>query len=144
MPPLFAGEVPLKLSDGREFTLTFNNETLFEAEIASGKPLKIFMLELGMEFFGAIRVVLLVALRPKHPEIKIEDCSDMMMGGDLDVIEAAIKAGFTASHPDASQSEGKDGENPPRGRGGTRSGRSGAKSASTRRPSGKQPRALSK
>lgn len=138
MPPLFAGEVPLNLSDGRKFTLTFNNETLFDAEQASGKPLKIFMTELGMEFFGAIRVMLLVTLRPKHRDIKMEDCSDMMMGGELDAVLAAIKAGFTVSQPDEAPQEGKEGANPPSGRRGTRSGGSGAKPASSRKPSGKR------
>ena len=63
------GEVPLKLSDGREFVLVLDFEALVEAESAYGKPLAQVMADAATGFVGATRALLYGALRAKHPAV---------------------------------------------------------------------------
>jgi hypothetical protein len=135
MPPVFQGEIPLRLKDGREFTLTLNNETLFEAEQVYGKPVHYLLAHANLGFWGAIRAFLCAALRPKHPAITVADCAAMITGGDLDAITKALESAIEAAMPDPAGQEGEKGSRPTQR--GSSSGRNGARSASSRKPSGK-------
>lgn len=141
MPPEFNGEVPLVLSGGRTLTLTFNHETLFAAEKAYGEALHILLGHLQMDRWGAVRAFLFAGLQPKHPEITLCECGEMLLGGELEAIGKSIASGLDAAMPKG----GKEGENPPaRAPRGKSSGASGAKPGSSRKRSGKQPRARSR
>lgn len=143
MPPKFNGEVPLTLGDGRAFTLTFNHETLFAAEMAYPFPLHVLLTHLQMERWGAVRAFLFAGLQPKHPEVTLEECGKMLLNGEVEAIGKSIIDGLDAAMPEPDV-EDKEGANPPsRPRRGKTSGASGAKRASSRKPSGKQRRAHS-
>lgn len=120
MPNALKGEVPLKLSDGREFVLVMDFEALVEAETAYGKPLPQMMADAAQGFVGASRALLYGGLRAKHPTVTLRDASGMFMA-DPDSVGEALSAAVEAGFPDAA--EGKKGENPRS----KRSGGSGAK-----------------
>lgn len=128
MNPL-KGEAPLKLKDGREYTLVLDFEALVEAENAFGKPLPIIMAEASQGFMGAIRALLFGALRARQPDITAVEAAGIIMT-DFDAVGAALQAATDVAFP---KSEGRESGNPA----GTTSGASGAKRASTRKPSGK-------
>lgn len=117
------GEVPLKLPDGREFTLVLDMEALVEAEGAYGKPLARMMADAQLGFVGAIRAMLYGALRYRHPSVTLREASEMFVGY-RDEISAALENATLAAMP-----EDKEGANPPRAKAprGKRSGGSGAK-----------------
>lgn len=139
MPNPVKGEVPLKLSDGREFVLTMDFEALVEAEGASNLPLPQLMAKAALGFVGAQRTLLFGALHRNHPEITVEDCSAIMLS-EIDVATAALMKAIEAGFPAAKAAGGKEGANPP----GPTSGRSGAKRASSPKPSGAKPRGRSR
>ncbi len=118
------GETPLKLGDGREFTLVLDFEALVEAESAYGKPLAVLMSDAGAGFVGASRALLFGALRTKHPGVSLRDASAILQT-DGDTVGTALTLAADAAFPDAGKAEGKEGKNPP----GRASGRSGAKRA---------------
>lgn len=125
MPNQIKGEVPLRLSDGREFVLVMDMEALVEAESSYGKPLPQMMADAATGFVGASRALLYGALRAKHGGIGLRDASAMFMS-DPDTVADALSAAVEAGFPDAAKSaEGKDG---PRPRGKT-SGANGVKAA---------------
>jgi hypothetical protein len=99
------GEVPLKLEDGREFTLVLDFDALVEAEGAYGKPLAQMMGDLSGGFVGSIRAVLWGAMRAKHPDIALRDVSAMVLSNG-EAIGTALTAAVEAAFPDAS-AEGK-------------------------------------
>src|SRR6478735_2644336 len=101
MPPKFKGEVPLSLSDGRSFTLTFNHETMFAAEMAYGHPLHLLLAHLQMERWGAVRAFLFAGLQPRHPDISLDVCGEWLLSGELEAIGESIMAGLNAAMPDA-------------------------------------------
>lgn len=138
MPNPIKGEVPLKLSDGRDFVLVMDFEALVEAESASNLPLPQLMARAGLGFVSAQRTLLYGALRRNHPDLTLEDCSAIMLTEIEKVTEALTKA-MEAGFPEAKKSEDKDGANPP----GKTSGGNGAKSAKTTKPSGGKRRAAS-
>lgn len=142
MPPEMKAAVALVLSDGREFTVTMNHTVMFDAEQAAQLPLARLMAQAKLGFRGAVRTFLFVALRPRHPEVTLEQASEMTLR-EYATVDAALTKAFELAFPDLA--EGKDDKNPPRttSRTGKRSGASGAKPASTRKPSGKQRRARS-
>jgi hypothetical protein len=89
-------------------------------------------------FIGAIRALLFGALRARQPEITAAETAEIIMA-DFDAVGTALQAATDNGFPKA---EGKKpGNAPPAGK---TSGRSGAKPASTRKPSGAQPRARSR
>src|SRR6478609_4662181 len=124
------GEVPLRLSDGREFVLVLDFEALVEAEGAYGKPLAQVMADASAGFVGASRALLYGALRAKHPGITLRDASALFLE-HADDVSAALEQAATAAFPDAS-AEGNAGS-PQRG---PTSGGSGAKRAKKPKPSG--------
>lgn len=127
MPNPLKGETPLRVADGREFTLVLDFEALIQAESVYGKPLGALMAEAGQGFIGASRALLYGALKTKHPAVSLRDAAEMLQT-DGDVVSDALTAAADAAFP---ESEGKDAGNvrpapsPP----GKRSGRSGAKPA---------------
>lgn len=133
------GEVPLKLEDGREFTLVLDFEALVRAEAAYGKPLGVLLADTMHEFIGAGRCLLYGGLLAHHSEVSVRQVSDFYIGNQAAIIEAlgaAIEAGFPKQG-----GEGKNSGNarPP----GKTSGGSGAKPVSSRARSGKPRRAPS-
>ena len=137
MPKPVKGEVPLSLNDGREFVLVLDFEALVEAESAYGKPLALMMNDAKAGFVGAVRAMLYGALRAHHPDITLREASALFIG-HTDEVTAALEGAAEAAMPDAS-AEG----NAPSPRRGKTSGGSGAKPGSSRKRSGKQPRARS-
>jgi hypothetical protein len=141
MPPEMKAEVPLKLDDGREFIVTMNHTVMFDAEQTSGQPLPRLMAQAKVGFMGSVRTFLFAGLRVRHPDVTLEEASEMTLR-EFDKVDAALTAAFKLAFPDAAG--GKDDKNPPKApRTGKRSGASGAKPGSIRKPSGKQPRARS-
>ena len=118
------GEVPLKLSDGREFVLVLDFEALVEAESAYGKPLAQVMADAATGFVGATRALLYGALRAKHPAVTLRDASALFLEHS-DEVSAALEKAATAAIPDKASAEGNVGK-PRRGK---TSGASGAKPA---------------
>lgn len=118
------GEVSLKLSDGRQFTLVLDMEAFVEAESAYGKPLPLMMKDAGAGFVGAVRAMLYGALRAKHPQITLRDASGMFQT-DAEAVSAALEQAAELAFPKGDGSEDKEGARPP----GKSSGRSGAKAA---------------
>ena len=131
MPNPIKGEVPLKLSDGREFVLVLDMEALVEAETAYRKPLAQLMADASAGFVGASRALLYGAMRAHHPSVTLRDASAMFMQHGEEVSQALSDAA-EAAMPEASSAEGNV-EKPPRG---PTSGGSGAKPASSRKRSG--------
>ncbi len=116
------GETPLKLGDGREFTLVLDMDGLIEAESAYGKPLPRLVADSAAGFMGALRALLYGAMKTKHPEASLRDASAMLQANGA-AVEEALASAVEAAFPAPEKSEGGDGKNPP----GKRSGRSGAK-----------------
>lgn len=120
------GEVPLKLSDGRAFTMVLDFGALIEAESAYGKPLRQLMADVVIGFAGATRALIFGALRPRHPEVTMAEVT-AMMASDIEAFETAVESVIRAAFPEpditAKPAEDRKGENPR----GKRSGRSGAK-----------------
>lgn len=140
MPNALKGETLLKLDDGREFVLVLDHEALIEAETLYRKPLPMLMADATLGFAGACRALLYGALRAKHPTVTPSEAATMFME-NMDECGEALAAAAEAAFP--KPAEGKQ-DSHPRKPAGTRSGRSGAKSASTRKPSGEQRRASSR
>ena len=128
------GEVPLKLSDGRELTLVFDMEALVRAEDEYGKPLPELMQRVQAGFFGPIRVLFWAAMQRHQPGTSMQDVDDLLTEHS-DAIEKVLTA-YEAAMPQG----GKEGANP---RGKT-SGGSGAKPGKTPKRSGDKPRARSR
>jgi hypothetical protein len=120
------GEVPLKLSDGREFVLVLDIEALVEAEAAYGKPVAQVMADASAGFIGASRALLYGSLRARHPSITLREASAIMVDGEhvLDALSAAAEAAM----PSDASTEGNAARPKPSPRGKS-SGRSGAKQA---------------
>src|SRR6478609_223027 len=116
------GEVPLRLSDGREFVLVLDMEALIEAEAAYGKPLGKVMADASAGFVGASRALLYGALKAKQPTISLRDASAIFMANGDAVSDALSRAG-EAALPESASAEGNV-ESPQRGK---TSGDSGAK-----------------
>ena len=94
MANFIKGEAPLKLKDGREFTLVFDMEALVEAESAYGKPLNQLMTDAQRGFVGAIRAMLFGALQTNHPEITPRDALAIFTS-DTDAVQKALEAAGT-------------------------------------------------
>lgn len=142
MPPQMKAEVPLVLDDGRQFVLTMNHTVMFDAEQASSLPLPRLMAQAKVGFMGSVRTFLFAALQPRHPDVTLEEASEMTLR-EFDKVDAALTEAFKLAFPDAA--EGKESANPqPKApRTGKGSGASGAKPGSSRKASGKQRRARS-
>lgn len=138
MANVIKGEVPLKLEDGRLLTLVLDMEAFVEAETAYGKPLQQVMADASAGFVGATRALLYGALQAKHPNISLRDASTMFQT-DREAVAVALESAAEAAFP-KSTAESAEGNGRPAGK---NSGANGAKRASTRKPSGKQPPAPS-
>lgn len=141
MPNVLKGEVALDLGEAGSFTLVLDHEALIEAESAYGKPLAHLMADATLGFVGACRSLLYGALRAHHPKVTRKDAAALFLENS-DEVSAALAEAAEAAFPKAV--EGKDDKNPPKAQAGKTSGNSGAKSASTRKASGGQPRARSR
>jgi hypothetical protein len=142
MPNALKGETLLKLDDGRAFTLVLDHEALIEAETLYRKPLPILMSDASQGFAGACRALLYGALRAYHPAITAAEASALFFE-NMDEAGAALALAAEAGFP--KPAEGKQDSHPRKAHpAGTRSGGNGAKSASTRKPSGGQRRASSR
>jgi hypothetical protein len=141
------GETPLKLSDGRRFTLIADNAGLAKAAQAHTGATKVHRLfadlqprinakgEVEVDEFGdpvkdtlpATAALLFGLLDARHPQVTQRDAMNMVLA-ETDAVSEALSAAIQLAFPDAA--EGKKGANPPRrtGRGKT-SGGSGAKRA---------------
>jgi hypothetical protein len=136
VPNPIKGEVPLKLSDGREFTLVLDMEALVEAEAAYGKPLAQVMADASAGFVGASRALLYGAMRAHHPSVTLREASALFMQHGEAVSETLTAAADAAMPASAEGNVGK----PPRGQ---TSGGSGAKPAKPKNASGGKRRARS-
>lgn len=116
------GEVPLRLSDGRAFTLVLDFEALVQAESAYGKPLSQTMADASAGFVGALRALLYGALQANHPGVSLREASEIYLT-NADAVTTALTEAGNAAMP-TSKGDG-EGANPP----GKNSGRSGAKRA---------------
>jgi hypothetical protein len=126
MPNPVKGEVPLKLSDGREFVLVLDMEAMLSIESIMGKPLPKVLEMAGAGFLSATAAVAQAAFSRHHPEVSRAEVLEMIRTDSAALTEAialAVEKGF----PDAT--EGKKGATPRRAPRGKPSGRSGAKRA---------------
>jgi hypothetical protein len=124
MPNPVKGEVPLKLSDGRDFALVLDMEAMLSVEQNYGKPLPKVMADASEGYLSAIAAIAQAAFIRFHPEVTRSDVLDIMMS-DRDALVDALSKASDAAFPDAKPStEG----NAPRPRG-KASGSSGAKPA---------------
>lgn len=118
------GEVPLKLSDGREFVLKGGFDAMIEAESLYGKPSQQIIDDARDGYIGAVRALFYGMLKPRQPSITPSETSDLL-AAHMPEIEAAMQAVNAASQATG----GKEAANPPAGRRGKNSGRSGARRA---------------
>jgi hypothetical protein len=114
------GEVPLKLSDGREFVLVLDMEAMLTIEESMGKPLPRVLAMAGEGFMTATAAVAQAAFARHHREVSRADVLEILRT-DAPALTDALTAAVEKAFP----SEGKKGGNPPQ-RGKT-SGASGAK-----------------
>lgn len=136
MANFLLGEVPLKLADGRSFTLVFDMEALIEAEGAYGKPMHAIMIDASKGFMGALRAVLYGAFRAYHPEFDLKAVADLL-AKNTDAVAAALTDAHDKAMPDPTPSAGgKAKAAPARRQPGKTCGGSGAKRTSTRTRSG--------
>lgn len=133
----FKGEAPLKLSDGRQFTLVLDMEGLIEAEPVYGHPLPKIMADAAAGFVGAIRALLFGALRRHHPGITAVEVAEII-AADFGAVGLALQAATENGFP---QEGGKKSGNAHQA--GKTSGANGAKPASNRTRSGSKRRAPS-
>lgn len=141
MPNPLKGETPLRLSDGREFMLVLDFAAMVEAETAYGKPLPQLGRDAVAGFAGATAAIFFGALRHFQPHMTLREATNLLGEEPEAINEALANAEQAAARKDdgSQVKEGKDSPNPL----GTNSGASGAKSGSTRKPSGGQRRAPS-
>lgn len=136
MANFLLGEVPLKIADGRSFTLVFDMEALIEAEGAYGKPMHATMIDASKGFMGALRAVLFGAFRAHHPEFDLKAVADLL-AENTDAISDALTAAHEKAMPAPTPSApGNANPAPVRRRPGKTSGGNGAKRTSTRTRSG--------
>lgn len=135
------GETPLVLADGRVFKMVLDMEGMVEAEQRYRKPIHEVIIDMANGFLGALAALTQGALARFHPELTRTDALAMLQT-DREIIAEALEAALAAAFPDEAKAiaEG-NGASPPDGQS---SGRSGAKPASTRKPSGAPRRAPSR
>lgn len=121
------GQVPLKLPDGREFTLVLDFEMRVAVEDQCDKPFDHVAARAIAGFNGAVRALVWGSLRRFHSDLSMEDVTALIESHGAEVEAALVKAAEAAA-PDA-KPEGKDGKNPPKPRRSKNSGASGAKPA---------------
>lgn len=134
MSNLLKGEAPLILADKRAFTLVFDMDALIEAESAYGKPMHKLAADASAGFLGAMRAMLYGAMRARHPDVSLEDVSQIILEDTLSVTTALTKA-LELSMPKPGK-QGAAGNARPAPQPGKTSGASGAKRSSTRKRSG--------
>lgn len=130
------GEVPLTLTDGRQFTMVLDMEAMIEAEGVYRQPLARLLVDAASGFVGASRALLYGTLRAHHRDVTVSDAANII-GSDAESVTSALEAAIDAAYP--SPTEGKERANPP----GKTSGVNGVKRGSSRKPSGGPRRAAS-
>lgn len=120
------GEVPLVLSDGREFVLVLDMEAMLSVEQSYGKPLPKVMADAGEGYLSAIAAIAQAAFVRHHPTLTRAEVLDLLRTAREPLSEALQKASEVA-FPDEKPGNGSAGGNAPKDRGGKSSGRSGAK-----------------
>src|SRR3546814_19058309 len=95
------------------------------------------MSDASQVYVGAVRAILIGSLRRHHPDFTTDDAAAIILT-DFDAVATGMMAAVEAAFP---KSEGREPGNA--GRTGVSPGRGGAKRASTRKPSGRKPRARS-
>ena len=140
------GEVPLKLSDGRNLILLADNEALLQASIAyTGKASKLQKLFRDMQpevddegaivldedgdpakdTLPATRALLFGALLAHQPDATLRDATDLLFR-EPERVGRALEAAITAAHPKVEEG-GDNSGNETKKPTGKPSGRSGAK-----------------
>lgn len=104
------GEVPLKLSDGREFVLVFGPTAMAVAEDVSGKPLPEIGAAAEKGFFGALLALFYGMLKARHPSMTYDEAGQIAIDYP-DEIRAALDRAAERGLPDQ-EPEGKKGANP--------------------------------
>ena len=133
MNPL-KGETPLVLADGRTLTLAMDFHALVVAERAYGKPLAQTLADGMAGFVGASVAIFFGALQTHQPRMTLAE-AEAIFGSDGEAVQAALDAASEAAYPKAAEDR-EVGNAPAKPRAGKNSGRSGAKSGSTRTGSG--------
>lgn len=163
-PNPIKGEVPLKLSDGRVFTIVLDRAGLVKAAqahtgrtkitklLSDIQPLvggdgKVVLDEDGeplKDTIPATCAMLYGAMDAYHPEVTLRDATNILLG-DVDAVSQAISDAVELGFPDAKSGEDRETANPPLpSQNAKSSGRNGVKPVSTRKPSGARPRASSR
>lgn len=130
-PNPMKGETPLKLSDGREFTLVSGFRAFVIAEKSYGAPIDKIQADAEAGYLSAGATIFHAMLAVKHPEITIDEAGEILFSETAAVMTAvgeAVKNGSPAAKPGDKK--------PGNAQAGTSSGRNGVKRASTRKPSG--------
>ena len=125
------GETPLKLSDGREFTLVSGFRAFVIAEKSYGAPIDKIQADAEAGYLSAGATIFHAMLAVKHPEITIDEAGEILFSETAAVMTAVGEAVKNGS-PAAKSGDKKSGN----AQAGTSSGRSGAKRASTPKASG--------
>lgn len=118
------GEVPLALSDGRELVLCMDFAMRCKVEDLCGKPFHKVAEDAEAGFQRAIRDLLWGALQRSHPEMSLDDVTELISAHEHEMNDALSRAADAA----AGKVEGEQVGNAPRRRTGKSSGGSGAKS----------------
>lgn len=123
------GEVPVRLSDGRELTLVLDMEALVAAEAAYGKPMSKLMADALEGFMGALGALMQGALARHQPRMTRGEALSLLTSDEGVVTEALGRAAEVA-FPEV---KGGNVVAPPDGK---NSGSSGSRRGSNRKASG--------
>ncbi|WP_260581199.1 hypothetical protein [Sphingopyxis sp. PET50] len=126
------GETALKLSDGREFTLVSGFRAFVIAEKNYGAPIDKVQEDAQAGYLGAGVTIFHAMLAVRHPEISIDEAGEILVA-EREAVLVAISEAAANGAPKAKAEGRKPGNGASAG---TSSGRSGAKPASIRKPSG--------
>jgi hypothetical protein len=123
------GEVPLVLSDGRNFKLVLDFEAMLSIEDVTGKPLAQVMRQAGEGFVTSRAAVAQAAFSRHHPEVTRADVIAMLFSEEKLAVEVALARAAEAAFPDVSAEGKAEAPAKPKRQAGKTSGRSGAKRA---------------
>lgn len=131
-PNPMKGETPLKLSDGREFTLVSGFRAFVIAEKSYGAPIEKIQADAQAGFLGAGGVIFHAMLAVKHPEITIDEAGEILFAEQAAVMEAIGRAVENGA-PTRKSGDKKPGNDATAG---ATSGRNGKKRGSLKTSSG--------
>lgn len=123
------GEVALKLSDGREFTMCFDFDSRVAAEDEAGIPFHQIGERAQVGFQKFTRILIWAGLQKHQPEMSLHDVGVLLDEHGKDFVQAAERASKEAAPQEKESTSGNGGKAGKRaGRPVTKSsGRSGAK-----------------